>query len=212
MNTLTPEEISVGFRLLFDGCSLDGFRSYRSQVTDPRWQVRNQTIVLTEGGAGDLITRETFGDFELRLEFQISPDGNSGVLWHVTEEGQHPYESGPEFQILDSFGRDAYQAEIAKGNVSGALYDIIPTEPGHTLPAGEWNDCLIRIEGPRIRLVLNGHVTADIDSSTADWATLLGRSKFHDWPLFNKSPTGHVSLQDHNDIVAFRTIRIRELH
>lgn len=210
-NTLTPEEQSQGFKLLFDGTSLESFRSFKKDEVPEAWQAKDGVIMLTKGGAGDIITKETFKDFDLRFEFQIATDGNSGVMWRVTEEGNHTYESGPEYQILDSHASKGYPDERAKGNISGALYDLIPAKPEAFKGPDEWNEGGIRVVGSKITLTLNGHITAEVDTATPEWQKILANSKFADWPLFNKSATGHIALQDHNDIVGFRSLRIREL-
>lgn len=210
-NSLTSEEHSAGFKLLFDGRSLAGFRGFKSDDMPPEWQVIDGEIRLTKAGGGDIITKATFTDFELRFEFRISADGNSGVMWHVTEEGKHTYESGPEYQILDSHASKGYPHEREKGNISGALYDLIPTLPGNFKGPDVWNSGSIRVQGTQILLTLNGHITAEIDTATPAWAEILGKSKFADWPLFNRSASGHIALQDHNDVVGFRSLRILEL-
>ena len=210
-NTLTPEEISEGFQLLFDGKSLDGFRSFKRDEVDPRWQVESGNLVLTEGGAGDLITKEQFADFEFRFEFNISVDGNSGVMWRVSENSKNTYDTGPEFQILDSHSKIGYLHEISKRNIAGALYDFLPAKPEDFKGPDQWNEGVIRVQGSKIQLWLNGSVTADIDSTSDEWKKLLAKSKFADWEKFNKMPTGHLALQDHDDRVAFRSLRIKRL-
>lgn len=210
-NKLSPQEKTDGFKLIFDGRSLDGFRGFKKDSAPEKWQVKDGAITLTSGGAGDLITTARYADFELRFEFKIAGNGNSGVMWRVTEDAAQAYESGPEFQILDSHSKTGYPHEIGKGNVSGALYDLIPAKPALTKPAGEWNEAVIRIEGSRITLKLNGTTTADIDTAGDDWKTLLGKSKFADWGKFNKVPKGHIAFQDHGDAVSFRSLRIKEL-
>jgi hypothetical protein len=168
-NTLSDEEKAEGFRLLFDGTSLENFRGFKKDHVPDKWQARDGAIVLMEGGAGDILTREQFGDFELRFEFQIAPDGNSGVMWRVTEEGNQTYDSGPEYQILDSHADKGYPQERQKGNISGALYDLVAAKPEPFEGPDAWNEGSIRVEGTKIRLTLNGHVTADVDTSTDEW-------------------------------------------
>lgn len=210
-NHLSRTEINEGFQLLFDGKSLTGFRGFRKDHIPAPWQVRDGTIALTEPGGGDLITTATFTHFELRLEFNISADGNSGIMWHVSEDGDHTYESGPEFQILDSHARTGYPHERQKGNVCGALYDIIPARTGDFLGPNLWNEAIIRVDHHHITLRLNGNLTADVDTSSDHWKNLIAASKFATWPRFNAYPSGHIALQDHNDLVAFRSIRIKPL-
>ena len=210
-NTLTAEEQAAGFKLLFDGKSLDGFRNYKKETPAPKWQVKDGAVTLTEKGGGDLITKDQFANFEFRFEFKISADGNSGIMWHVTEEGKHPFESGPEYQVLDSHSKTGYANDIAAGNLAGGFYGVIPTKPEFSKPAGEWNEGIIRVAGPKITLTINGHVTADVDTSTDEWKQLLGKSKFANWAKFNKSPKGHFAFQDHGNIVSFRSLRVKEL-
>jgi hypothetical protein len=210
-NVLTPAEVEAGFVLLFDGVSLAGWRTYREPVPRSQWRVVGGELTLTEAGGGDLITEQQFGDFELRCEWKISEGGNSGIMWRATEAHPHPWVSGPEFQILDSFDKSGhpYQREISKGNIAGSLYDIIPARSEWSKPIGDWNETRIVVRGDSIQLDLNGHLTADVDTTSQSFHTLLASSKFHGWEHFNKAPKGHLVLQDHNDPVAFRSIRIK---
>jgi hypothetical protein len=210
-NTLSDQEKKDGFVLLFDGKTLDGWRNYKKEQVNPKWTVADGAITLLSKGAGDLITTKQFTDFELRLEFKIAPDGNSGVMWHVSEKFGAPYESGPEYQILDSFAKTGFQAEVAKGNMAGAFYDIIPVKAEISKPAGEWNEGVIRIVGSKITLSINGKVTADVDSTTDEFKAMLAKSKFAKWDHFNKETTGHICFQDHGNPVSFRSIRIKEI-
>ena len=210
-NTLTEAEKQDGFELIFDGKTLEGWRTYKEEKPKDQWKVEDGAITLTEGGGGDLITKESYKDFELRLEFKISPEGNSGIMWHVAEIDGPPYLTGPEFQILDGHGKTGYQTEIQKGNISGAFYDIVPGKIEWSKPADEWNEARIRVEGTKITFHINGHKSAEIDTTTDEWKELLAKSKFATWEHFNKMETGHIALQDHSDRVAFRSVRIKKL-
>jgi hypothetical protein len=210
-NVLSSQEKTEGFKLIFDGKSLEGFRNYKKETVDPKWVVQDGAITLTEKGGGDLITKDQYENFEFRFEFKIVPEGNSGIMWHSTETGKAPYETGPEYQVLDSRSKTAYQHEIKRGNLAGAFYDIIPTKPEASKPAGEWNEGSIKVNGTKITLTINGNVTADVDTSTDEWKELLAKSKFAKWEKFNKEPKGHLVFQDHGDVVSFRSLRVKEL-
>lgn len=210
-NTLSAEEKAEGFQLIFDGKTLNGFRDFKQKDVKPQWQVQDGAIVLTAAGGGNLITAAEYGDCEFRFEFKISQDGNSGIMWHVTENATQPYESGPEYQILDSFAKKGYQHEITAGNLAGGLYGIVPVKPEVSKPAGEWNSGIIRLQGTKITLTINGHVTVDVDSTSDEWKQLLAKSKFASWPLYNKIPKGHFAFQDHGNTVAFRSMRVKTL-
>lgn len=210
-NTLTGQEKADGFKLIFDGKSLDGFRNFKKDTVNEKWQIKDGAITLTAKGGGDLLTKDQYANFEFRFEFKIAPEGNSGIMWRSSENGRAPYETGPEYQILDSRSQTAYQHEVKRGNLAGAFYDIKPATPEQSKPAGEWNEGSIRVDGTKITLTINGHVTADVDTSTDEWKELLAKSKFAKWEKFNKEPKGHLVFQDHGDVVAFRSLRVKEL-
>lgn len=209
-NTLTPAEKKEGFKLLFNGKDLEGWRNYKKDKPSEKWQVQDGAITLVPGG-GDLVSTEQFGDFELRFEFKIAADGNSGVMWHVAETESAPYVTGPEYQVLDSHATTGYANERKKGNISGALYDLIPAKPEWSKPASEWNEGSIKVVGTHITLTINGQVSADVDLASDKGKELLAKSKFATWPKFAKEPKGHFCFQDHGNVVAFRTIRVKAL-
>lgn len=212
-NELTLKEKSEGFKLLFDGKTLKGWRTYKEEKPRDQWKVEDKAITLTSGGGGDLITVDEFGDFDFRCEWKISDQGNSGIIWRSTEEHQYPWVSGPEYQLLDSFDKPGhkYAHETKKGNVAGGFYDIIPAKPEWSKPVGEWNESRLVVKGTKVTLYLNGNVTADVDTASDEFKALLAKSKFNGWEFFNKAAKGHIVFQDHGDKVAFRTVRIKTL-
>jgi len=210
-NTLTEEETEAGFVLLFDGETTDGWRNYKKDTVDPKWRVVDGALTLAGKGGGDLISEEKFEDFDFRFEFKIAPDGNSGIMWHVAEIDGPPFKTGPEYQILDSTATKGYANERRKGNVAGAFYDLVPAKPELFKGANEWNTGRIVIDGDKITLYLNGEVTADVDTSTAEWKEMLANSKFANWEKFNQMEKGHLCFQDHGNPVAFRSLRVRRL-
>ena len=101
INRLTESEKRSGWELLFDGTSLHGFKGYQQDTPGAGWQILDGTIVRTEA-AGDLLTKEMYDSFEIQLEYRISEAGNSGLMFHVSEDGKRPWYSGPEVQIIDN--------------------------------------------------------------------------------------------------------------
>ncbi|MEM6473481.1 MAG: DUF1080 domain-containing protein, partial [Planctomycetota bacterium] len=145
---LSEAEKRSGWKVLFDGTSADAWRNYKKDGISAGWKVIDGALVRTEKGAGDIITKEKFDAFELLLEYKISPEGNSGVMFHVTEDNPRPWHSGPEIQIQDNAqGHDPQK--------SGWLYQlyqpVIPrwikteTSVDSTRPAGEWNQVYLRV-------------------------------------------------------------------
>ncbi len=213
-NTLTEEQVNAGWRLLFDGTSLSGWRGFKSSGVPardgkPGWVVRDGAL-LRVGPGGDLITQETFDNFELELEWRISPGGNSGIFFRV-EEGQqyqHVWETGAEMQVLDN-------AEHADGKLSstsaGANYALHAPPRDLTRPVGLYNQVRIVADGPRVEYWLNGVQTASFVVGSDEWANRVAASKFAKMPGYGRSKRGHIALQDHGDKVWFRNIRIRPL-
>ena len=210
-NELSDAEKSEGFVSLFDGKSLDGWRGFRKDKPSDGWQVVDGAITLTKGGAGDLVSEKAFADFDLRLQFKIAPQGNSGVMFRVSEDKKYPatYSTGPEYQILDPNGQENYGHEIKAGNVSGGLYGIVPSKPEFSKPAGEWNDARIFLKDNHLKMFINGKKTVDVVLGSDEYKELLGKSKFASWDGFGKMPIGKITFQDHGQEVAFRNIRIK---
>jgi hypothetical protein len=210
-NTLTEAENSTGWRLLFDGKSAEHWRNYKKHAVSDKWQVKDGELVLTGRGGGDIITKDKFDSYELVLEFKISKGGNSGLMFHVQETDGPPYHTGPEVQIQDNDGRDPQKA--------GWLYQLYqpPTDEktgkpvDATKPVGEWNRLRLVLDGPKGEIEMNGVKYASFELWSDDWNQRVAKSKFAKWKDFGKARSGHICLQDHGDVVAFRNIKIRPI-
>lgn len=208
-NTLTPEERSQGFRHLFDGVSFSGWRGYRRETVPSTWVVQDGAMVVVPGsGGGDIITTEEFQDFELRLQWKISPRGNSGIFFRVSEKGRFVWETGPEMQILDDEG---YGASLDPKTAAGADYALYAPLRRVTRAVGKWNDVRIIVKGSHVEYWLNGHKVVEYELGSEDWLNRVKASKFANLPDFGRVSKGHIALQDHGFPVWFRNIRIRPL-
>ncbi|BFM22165.1 family 16 glycoside hydrolase [Gilvimarinus japonicus] len=220
-NQLSEQEQADGWQLLFDGQTLNGLRNYNSDTLGERWTIDEGTLHLTgrtpedEGwttpGGGDVvITPEPVTNFELRLEWQLAKDGNSGILYNVKEtpELEHAYQSGPEYQLLDNPGHPDGKIEKHR---AGDLYDLIKSKFVTVLPTGQWNRTRLVVNNGKIEHWLNGYKLVETDMNTGQWQQLINNSKFADWHDFAKTSGGHVLLQDHGDKVWFRNIKMRNL-
>lgn len=207
LNHLTEEERAQGFVKLFDGHAISEWVAFRGDAPPAKgWVVRDAAIVHEQGGGGgDLVSREQYGDFDLRFSFRIQKGGNSGVMWHVTDEGEQTYFSGPEYQVLDD---EALQPGAT--HAVGALYDLLPANGKTVRPAGAWNEGRIVVHDGRLQHYLNGKMVVDCACRGPEWDRMVQASKFKDWP-FGKAERGRIALQDHGDEVAFRDLRIRRL-
>ncbi|HEY0651461.1 DUF1080 domain-containing protein [Phenylobacterium sp.] len=201
-NTLTAAEQAAGWKLLFDGKSMDAWRGYQKPASD--WKVVEETLAPDPKASGDLITKEQFGSFELAFEWKISAKGNSGVMYHVSEAPERSYYSGPEYQVLDnSRGEPPLQR-------AGALYDLYAPTVDATKPVGEFNESRLLVKGNHVEHWLNGQKVAEYELGSPEFKAKVAKSKFKDWP-FAASPKGHIALQNHGDDVWYRSIKVRVL-
>lgn len=198
-----------GWRPLFNGSDLTGWRGYKGAPAPTRWRVEDGVIALgIEGGKGDLVSAEEFGDFELQLDWKIAEAGNSGIFYFVREVDGAPYTfaTGPEMQVLDDARHSDGKLPTHR---AGALYDLLPARVAAAKPVGEWNAVRIVVRGGRIEHWLNGRKVVATRYGDAAWRTMVSGSKFKAMPHFAKVPRGRIALQDHGDRVWYRNIRIR---
>lgn len=206
-NTLTDAERAAGWRLLFDGRTLDGWRGYHSVDLPAGWAVADGSLHFADG-EGDLITVEEFSNFELALEWKVTEGGNSGVFYLATTGTDVIYENAPEMQVLD----DARHPDGANPLTSaGANYGLHPAPRGVVKPVGEWNSARVRVESGQVEHWLNGQKIVEYELGSPDWQERVASSKFADWPEYGQARSGHIGLQDHGDPVWFRDIKIRVL-
>lgn len=204
-NTLSRAEKKAGWVLLFDGKTTDGWREFKRPGAARGWSAQGGLLSLDPKVARDLVTEAEFADFELKFEWRISPGGNSGVMFHVTEAGARTYESGPEYQLLDN-ARGEPPLEQA-----GALYALYPPGRDVTKPVGQFNRGRLVVDRGKAQHWLNGVMVARYDMNSADFKARVAASKFKAWPPFAASPSGAIALQNHGDAVAFRNLKIRPI-
>jgi hypothetical protein len=205
-NQLSASQKSEGWRLLFDGKTLSGWRGYKSEHVADQWKVVDGALTLTAGKAGDVMTVEEFADFEVAFEWKISAGGNSGVIYRVGLGETASYKTGPEYQILDN--KDAKDNKL-ENHLAGSLYDIgagVPRDAAK--PAGEWNASRIVV---KVEHWLNDKQLVSLDLASEKGKAALQSSKFKDWSNFASLKKGHIAFQDHGDVVHYRSIRIKEL-
>jgi len=192
---------------LFDGTTMNGWRGYKQDTVPSGWQAVDGALTRV-GGGGDIVTVEQYANFELELEWQIKPGGNSGVFYRGLETGEAIYHTAPEMQVLDdnvhADGRNDLTA-------AGANYALHPASRGVVKPVGEWNAARIVANGPHIEHWLNGTKIVEYETGSEDWKVRLAASKFKDVVGYGTATRGHIGLQDHGDWVAFRNIRIKVL-
>ena len=204
VNRLTKSERQDGWKLLFNGKNLNRWRNYKKESMGDGWVIKDDCIVWASKGAGDIITKKQYDSFELVLDYKISKGGNSGLMYHVLETENAPWQTGPEIQIQDNVdGHDPQKA--------GWLYQLYPASTDATKPAGEWNQLRVLITPERCEQYMNGVKYCEYVKGSDDWKQRVDKSKFKVFKDFGKPTKGHICLQDHGNEVAFRNIKIREV-
>ena len=213
-NTLSAEEKAAGWTLLFDGSSMSQWRGYQKpDTTGLRWQVKDGCLGLPPAdgadtrGSRDLITRDQFGDFELKWQYRISPGGNSGVKYFVTETREAAI--GHEFQIIDDEKHP--DAKLRDNRRTGSFYDVLAAPAAKPRGPGEWNEGRILVKGNHVEHWLNGSKILEYTLDSDDLRKAIADSKFKDMAGFDKHQRGHILLQDHGDQVCYAGIKIRPL-
>ena len=206
-NTLSAADKAAGWRLLFDGTSVTGWRGFKTTAPPAGWKAVDGALSRV-GPGGDLMSDEEFGDFELQLEWKISRNGNSGIMFHVTTAGAAPYETGPEMQVLDNAGHE--DGKDPKTS-AGSNYALHPPVRDVTKPVGEWNQVRLIVRGPHVEHWMNGVKLLEYELWSPDWEARVKASKFNAWSGYGRARRGHLVLQDHGDAVAYRNIRIKPL-
>ena len=239
MNSLTEKEKSEGWQLLFDGKTLNGWHTYNDPgKIGSKWQVIDSTLSMIgygdyyltyfiDGtrfyysgldadkkrklGGMDIVTDESFENFELSLEWKISKYGNSGLFYTVQEIPEYVdgWNSSPEMQIMDNQG---HKDGLIYRHRTGDLYDLISSNKPMARPAGEWNQVRVIKNKGKVEHWLNGVKVLDYDLNSPEWSTMIDDSKFLPYKEnFGKSGPGKIGLQDHDDQVWFRNIKIHIL-
>lgn len=212
-NTLTEKEKAAGWKLLFDGNDLTGWHNFKREDIRPGWQVKNGALVCADPhNAGDLCTNDQYGWFELKIDYNITEAGNSGIMFHVTNDANNAWATGPEFQLEDNIKA----SDPVRCGWLYALYQP-PVDPNTgkpldaTKPVGQWNHVRLLVSPEKCVHKINGVKYFDYVLSSKDFNDRVAKSKFGRMPLFAKSNIGYIALQGDHGQVSFRNIKIRPI-
>ena len=210
-NTLTEKEKKEGWELLFDGKSIDNWKTFNGgEVTG--WKIIDGDLYNSGVGSdhgGDIVTKKEYENFELYLEWKVAPESNSGVFIHVQEGITDAiYESGPEYQLIDDKG---WPGKLEDWQLTGANYAMNPPENAEVKPIDEWNTTRIIVNNPHVEHWLNGKKVVEYELWSDDWKARKAAGKWADAPHYGEAKKGHIGLQDHGGLTMFRNIKIREL-
>ena len=205
---LTAEQRAAGWRPLFDGTNTAAWRGYKTQTMPSGWRIVDGTLTKS-GSVEDIVTKDQFGNFQLALDWKLSPGGNAGVFYRGTEEYDHIYWSAPEYQLLDDAGHPDGKSRLT---AAGSDYGLYPSPAGVVKPADEWNSTLIVVNGNTVQHWLNGQKLLEYELWSPDWVARVKASKFKDYPNYGLAKSGYIGIQgDHDGTLSLRNIRIRVL-
>jgi Domain of Unknown Function (DUF1080) len=228
-NTLTGQEIQDGWRLLWDGKTTEGWRSAKAKTFPAQgWAIHDGVLTVHENkgeesaAGGDIITREKYSNFELKVDFKITPGANSGIKYFVhpnldpiTGNGAKASVGsaiGYEYQVLDDLLHPDAQLGRNGNRTLGSLYDLLPAavtkKPN---PVGEWNTALIIVRGNHVEHWLNGEKVLQYDRTSPEFRDAFEHSKFKNITEFPHWTDGGILLQEHGNEVSYRNVKIRVL-
>jgi hypothetical protein len=206
MNSSMPGS-GDGWRGLIDN-GLSAWRGYKAQEVPAGWHVTDG-VLMKEGVAEDLVSREEFGNYELTFDWRLAPGGNAGVFYRGTEEYDHIYWSGPEYQLLDDARHPDGRNRLTS---AAAAYGLYAPPAGIVKPADEWNTARIVLRGSHVEHWLNGQKVVEYELGSPEWLERVRNSKFNEYPHYGRAARGRIGIQgDHNGALAIRDLRIRVL-
>ena len=204
-NTLTSKEAKAGWKLLFDGKTTKGWHNFKERGVGAGWVVKDGILKSEDPShAGDIVTDEKFDSFELVVDFNFEKEQNSGILFHVADEGGATWHSGPEIQIYDHKQEPGVQ-------ITGYLYELYDSKVDASKPAGEWNNMHILVTPKKAVTYINNVKYYEFDMTSADFWARVKKSKFSAFPEFAKLAKGSIAIQGDHGVVSFKNIKLRPL-
>ncbi len=225
-NTLTTTEIRKGWRLLWDGKTTNGWRGAKMEhFPEAGWEINDGVLTVKESGGGesanggDIITENTFSEFELIVDFKLTEGANSGIKYFVDPELNKGQGSaiGLEYQLLDDSRHPDAKQGVNGNRTLASLYDMIHAynlsenmEDKRINGIGNWNRARIVVKGNQVEHWINNIKVVEYERGSQIYRALVAYSKYKIWPNFGEAEAGHILLQDHGNTVHFRNIKIRE--
>lgn len=192
---LSDEEKAEGYRLLFDGTSLDGWIDQANEYV-----LEDGCIVKKASGFGNLYSEDSYCNFILKFEFQLTPGANNGLgLRHIIVPKGY---LGMELQILDN--DDPQYKDLKPYQYHGGLYNYAPAKRGYLKPVGEWNKQEVIAQGANIKIILNGTVILDTNIKK-----VIKDIPYDKVQAGLRNTCGHIAFLGHDSVVRFRYIRVK---
>ena len=212
-NNLSKEEKGQGYKLLFDGKTMNGWRTYQNKSAES-WSVDSGTLHCKGSSVNygaitaDLMTEDKYENFDFTVDWKISPKGNSGILYMVTEDNAYSYLSGPEYQIIDDKN---FPEKLKDWQLTAANYAMDPAPTAVPNPVGKWNHTRIVVNNGHVEHWLNGKKVVEYELYSDDWKKKKMSGKWHDVPGYGMSKKGYITFQNHGSESWFKNIKIKKL-
>jgi Domain of Unknown Function (DUF1080) len=213
--TKAPAPKRVGWVTIFDGKTLNGWHGYNKTGPVTSWEVKDGALVCLgtakDAAGGDIVSDKQYANFELKWEWKVDKGSNSGVMYHVQEGSKYhsPYETGPEYQIIDDVTFPEHLENWQKTGADYAMYT--PNDQKVLNPVGQWNVSRIVFDKGHVEHWLNGKKIVEFEAWSDDWNKKRETGKWKDYPDYGKAKTGEIALQDHGDKAYYKNIEIKEL-
>jgi hypothetical protein len=211
-NTISSNEKQKGWEILFNGTTTDGWHGYNLSGFPDCWIIEDGAFTMTSESRAedqDIITNKKYRNFAFSVDFKLTKGANSGIIFQIAEDKKYkfPYETGPEFQIID---QDNWPDTLADWQICGANYAMYPPTAKPCKPVGEWNHLLLVVDGNNVTHILNGIIIVKYVKNSEDWIKLRNSGKWANYPDYGKYDEGYISLQNHGTKVFYRNIKLKE--
>jgi Domain of Unknown Function (DUF1080) len=216
LKTKAPAPKRIGWVSIFDGKTLNGWHGYNKTEAVTSWEVKDGAMVCLgtakDAAGGDIVSDKQYANFELKWEWKVDKGSNSGVMYHVQEGSKYhsPYETGPEYQIIDDITFPEHLENWQKTGADYAMYT--PNDQKVLNPVGQWNVSRILFDKGHVEHWLNGKKIVEFEAWSEDWNKKRETGKWKDYPDYGKAKTGEIALQDHGDKAYYKNIEIREIY
>ncbi len=218
-NTLSAKEKQEGWRLLFDGKTLNGWHTYNKKGIGSAWKINDDALMLDNPNragnktvnGGDIVTGEVFsGDFEFKIDWKITPKANSGIFFFVQESPTYPeiFTTGMELQVTDN---SIYGEGPDNNRRAGDLFHIVSARVREVKPVGEWNQVHLTMKKGLLSVYLNGFQIHEIRLNGEEWKKWIANSDLKTAPISQGKYAGRIGLQDWGSTSWYRNVKFRQL-